>query len=66
MLDNLLTTKLVEMAGKNVLSGQDKDKEALIKCCNYLATQFEIAAKQGRYQNDVLTIAAGFFSKQDA
>ena len=62
-MNNLLTERLKEIAGQNLLTGDDKEKARLIKCCNYLATQFEIAAKQGGYENNVLQLAAGMLAK---
>ena len=44
MSREMLTNRLEKIAGSNVIMSNDKEKAALCKCVNYLATQLQILA----------------------
>lgn len=67
MSKELLTGALVEIAGRNVINGDNESIARLCKCVNYLAFQLHIRAEENReYAGGVLKIAAEILKPQEA
>ena len=67
MSKELLTSALIDIAGKNVIRGENRDIANLCKCVNYLSIQLCIKSEElGESADNILKYAEEILNPKEA